>query len=114
MTSALPIVIAAPHNSLVFSACFHYFFVVPVTFGGRPHFFLKIATPSAGYGGVIKRIGTGEDPDTVGVEVVAVLLQPATFIIPFGAMLPELEGLNASAVAVALALFPALFQMREK
>ena len=28
---------------------------------------------------MIKRIGTGEVPDTVGVESVAVLLQPATF-----------------------------------
>ena len=27
----------------------------------------------------MSRTGTGEDPDTVGVEVVAVLLHPATF-----------------------------------
>ena len=31
------------------------------------------------YGEVIKRIGTGDDPEAVGVDVVAVLLQPATF-----------------------------------
>ena len=35
------------------------------------------AKPSCNYCGVINRIGTGEAPDTVGVEAVAVLLQPA-------------------------------------
>jgi hypothetical protein len=37
-----------------------------------------------------------------------------TGTIPFGAMVPELEGLNTSAVAVALTLFVARLQMREK
>ena len=47
------------------------------------------AKPRANYCDVINRIGTGEVPDTVGVEAVAVLLQPATFstvtlILPLG------------------------------
>ena len=44
--------------------------------------------PSCNYCGVINRIGTGELPDTVGVDAVAVLLQPVTlstvtFRLPF-------------------------------
>ena len=35
-------------------------------------------------------------------------------MVPPGPTLPELEGLNASAVAVALTLFPVLPQTREK
>jgi hypothetical protein len=34
---------------------------------------------SCSYCGVIIRTGKGEVPDAVGVDVVAVLLQPATF-----------------------------------
>jgi hypothetical protein len=50
----------------------------------RWEFFISFAsrlvcTVWCGYCGVINRTGTGELPDTVGVDVAAVLLQPATF-----------------------------------